>query len=104
MGLCALTHTFLVAPAVTALMFFDSWLRRTTRWKRALLAHRNSPYLGARVVKRSITSSVPVSEWLLWACSTVDFGPGWYNLSYAFGKQQALMNAPGKRAPLNSEY
>ncbi|KAK9826432.1 hypothetical protein WJX81_005107 [Elliptochloris bilobata] len=36
--------------------------------------------------------------------STVDFGPGWYNLSYAFGQQQALMNAPGRRAPLNSEY
>jgi len=34
----------------------------------------------------------------------VDFGLGWYNLSYAFGQQQALMNAPGKRAPLNSEY
>ena len=37
------------------------------------------------------------------ACSVVDFGPGWYNLSYAFGAQQKY-NAPGKSPALCAEF
>ena len=36
-------------------------------------------------------------------CSVVDFGPGWYNLSDAFGAQRKY-NAPGKSPPLCAEF
>ncbi|KAK9787022.1 hypothetical protein WJX73_010761 [Symbiochloris irregularis] len=35
--------------------------------------------------------------------TAVDFGPGWYDLDYAFG-QQRKMNAPGKSAPMCTEF
>lgn len=36
-------------------------------------------------------------------CSVVDFGPGWYNLSDAFGAQRKY-NPPGKSPALCSEF
>ena len=46
---------------------------------------------------------VPVKFWYHCVCSVVDFGPGWYNLSDAFGAQRKY-NAPGKSPPLCAEF
>jgi len=40
---------------------------------------------------------------MLVVCSVVDFGPGWYNLSDAFGAQRKY-NPPGKSPALCSEF
>jgi len=40
---------------------------------------------------------------MLVMCSVVDFGPGWYNLSDAFGAQRKY-NPPGKSPALCSEF